>query len=115
MLLHAVELGTISMLLHKVFLRCSLKTDPIVIGVQSSLPVREITVLLGNDQAGGRVIANPKLSDKLQMLTDDDGTTKHLSELFPSCAVTRALLQARSFPTPHLNRMNLKIPHRVQH
>ena len=91
-LLQGVELGTISVPLHKVFLRCSLKTGPVVIGVRSSLPVRGITVLLGNDLAGGRVIANPKVSDKLQMLTDDDGTTKHLSELFPACAVTRAML-----------------------
>ena len=90
-LLQGVELGTISVPLHKVFLRCSLKTGPTVIGVRSSLPVKGITVLLGNYLAGGRVVANPKVSDKPQMLTDDDGTTKHLSELFPACAVTRAM------------------------
>ena len=103
-LLQGVELGTISVPLHKVFLRCSLKTGPVVIGVRSSLPVRGITVLLGNDLAGGRVIANPKVSDKLQMLTDDDGTTKHLSELFPACAVTRAMLRARSSPNTPLEQ-----------
>ena len=97
-LLQGVELGTISVPLHKVFLRCSLKTGPVVIGVRSSLPVRGITVLLGNDLAGGRVVANPKVSDKPQMLSDDGGTTKHLSELFPACAVTRAMQRARSSP-----------------
>ena len=95
-LLQGVELGTISVPLHKVFLRCNLKTGPIVIGVRSSLSVKGITVLLGNDLAGGRVVANPKVSNKPQMLTDDDGTTKHLSELFPACAVTRAMQRARS-------------------
>ena len=70
----------------------SLKTGPVVIGVQSSLPVRGIIVLLGNNLAGRRVIVNPKLSDKPHMLTNDNGTTKHLSELFSSCAVTLAML-----------------------
>ena len=53
-LLQGVELGTISVPLHKVFLRYSLKTGPVVIGVRSSLPVRGITILFGNDLAGGR-------------------------------------------------------------
>ena len=38
------------------------------------------------------------------MLTDDDGTTKHLSELFPACAVTRAMLRARSSPNTLLEQ-----------
>ena len=79
-----------------------------MIGVRSSLPVRGITVLLGNDLAGGRVIANPKVSDKPQMLTDDEGTTKHLSELFPACAVTRAMLRARSSPNTLLEQNETK-------
>ena len=101
-------MSIISVPLHKVFLRCSLKTGPVVIGVWSSLPVREITVLLGNllgnYLAGGRVIANPKVSDKPQMLADDDGITKHLSELFPACAVTWAMLCARSSPNTPLKQ-----------
>ena len=48
-LLQGVELGTISVLLCKIFLRHSLKTGPVVNGVQSSLPVMGITVLLENN------------------------------------------------------------------
>ena len=72
-----------------------------MIGEWSSLPVRGITVLLGNNLARGR---SPKVSDKPQMLSDDDGTTKHLSELFPACAVTRTMQQARSSPNTPLEQ-----------
>ena len=90
-LLQGVELGIVSVPLHKVFLRCSLKTGPVVIGVRSSVLVRGITVLLGNDLAGGRIIENPEVSEMPQMVTNE-GKIKHLPELFPVCVVTRMLV-----------------------
>ena len=98
-LLQGVELGTIAVPLHKAFLRCNLKTGPVVIGVRSSLPVSGITVLLENDLAGGRIIENPKVSEMPQMVTNE-GTIKHFLELFPAFAVTRAMLRAESSTIP---------------
>jgi len=54
-LLQGVELGTMNVLLHKIILKCNLVNGPVVVGVRPSLPVQGITVLLGNDLAGGRV------------------------------------------------------------
>ena len=47
--------------------------------------------ILGNDPGGGR-------SEVLQMQCDDLAG-KQISELFPACAVTRAMARARSSPT----------------
>jgi len=59
--------------------------------------VRGITVLLGNDLAGGRVIESPRVSEVPQMKFDKV-SEKQISELFPACAVTRAMARARSSP-----------------
>ncbi|XP_065893824.1 uncharacterized protein [Dysidea avara] len=95
-LLQGVELGTMKVPLHKVFLRCNLLSGPVIIGVRPSLPVRGITVLLGNDLAGGSVVENAQVSEVPQMSCNDEGTGKQNSELFPACAVTRAMARARS-------------------
>ena len=95
-LLQGVELGTMKVPLHRVFLRCNLLSGPVIIGVRPSLPVRGTTVLLGNDLAGGRVVENPQVSEVPQMSCNDEGTGKQNSELFPACAVTRAMARARS-------------------
>ena len=67
--------------------------------MHSSLPVKGITILLGNDLAGGRVIESPKVSEMPQMVTNE-GTIKHFAELFLACAITRGMLQAESSNTP---------------
>ena len=43
---------------------------PAVIGVRPSLPVQGITVLLGNDLAGRRVIESSQVSEEPQMKCD---------------------------------------------
>jgi len=53
--------------LHKIILKCNLVNGSMVVGVRPSYLVQGITVLLGNDLAGERVIESPRVSEELQM------------------------------------------------
>ena len=56
-----------------------------------TLPIKGVSLLLGNDLAGGKVVADPKVTSKPITLV----STEKLEEVFPgifsSCAVTRAM------------------------
>ena len=54
-LLQGAELGTFRVPLHKVHLKCGLVTAAVVVGVRPSLPVQGVSLILGNDLAGGQV------------------------------------------------------------
>ena len=111
-LLQGVELGTINVPLHKITLKCSLVSGPVIVGVRPSLPVQEITVLLGNDLAGGRVLQSPRVTEVLQMRCDD--VTKKTEELFPACAVTRAMTRARSSPIASSEQDEVHVLHNTE-
>ena len=55
MLLQGVKLGTSRVPLHKVHLKCGIVTGTVVVGVRLSLPVQVVSLILGNDLAGGQV------------------------------------------------------------
>jgi len=55
--LQGVELGHISVPLHRVHLKCNLVDGPVIVGVRPSLPVRNVSLILGNDSAGQHVTA----------------------------------------------------------
>ena len=55
MFIQGVGLTPVSVPLHTVFLRCGLVTRPVV-GARPTLPVQGISLLLGNNLAGSRVI-----------------------------------------------------------
>ena len=52
-LLQAVELGTISDPVHRVHIESDLVTGPVIVGIRPSLPIKGISMILGNDLAGG--------------------------------------------------------------
>ena len=56
-LIQGVELNTITVPLHRVYLRSSLITGPVVVGVRSTLPVTGVSFILGSDLARGKVDA----------------------------------------------------------
>jgi len=66
---------------------------PVVVGVRHSFPVQGIDFILGNDLVRGKVIADPRVScvpcREIMIDTSD-------SDLFPACAVTRAMFRAAS-------------------
>ena len=68
-----------------------LVTGPVVIGITPSLPFKGIHLLLGNDLAGDKVVVNPLVTDTPNIGQTDDPIEQVIPDLYPSCAVTRAM------------------------
>ncbi len=87
---HGIELSCIRVPLHTVFLTSNLVSCPIKVGVRLRLPVEGVSLILGNDLAGGKVFPHP-------IVTNTPVCDVKLGSQFPSafsaCSVIRA--QAR--------------------
>ena len=78
-LISGVEMGVLEVPLHEVNIKSSLINGNIVIGMRPSLPVEGISLILGNDLAGERVMVDPRVVEKPR----DDEKTGRLAEKFP--------------------------------
>ena len=90
-LLTGIEMGTVSVPLHWVYLSSGLVSGRFRVGVVLKLPVKGVALLLGNDLAGGRVVPVMEVLDKpdpTHLNADPKGNLNHPA--FPACAVTRA-------------------------
>ena len=65
--------------LHKVNLVSDLVTGSVVVGTRPTLIIKEISLFLGNDLAGGKVVADPKVTSKPITLV----STEKLEEVIP--------------------------------
>ena len=90
-LIQGVECGTVNIPLHHVNLSSDLVTGLVVIGITPSLPFKGIHLLLGNDLAGDKVVVNPLVTDTPNIGQTDDPIEQEFPDLYPSCAVTRAM------------------------
>ena len=63
-LISGVEMGVLEVPLHEVNIKSSLINGNIVIGMRPSLPVEGISLILGNDLAGERVMVDPRVVEK---------------------------------------------------
>ena len=90
-LISGVEMGVLEVPLHEVNIKSSLINGKIVIGMRPSLPVEGISLILGNDLAGERVMVDPRVVEKPR----DDEKTERLAEkfpgIFPASVVTRSM------------------------
>ena len=90
-LISGVEMGVLEVPLHEVNIKSSLINGNIVIGMRPSLPVEGISLILGNDLAGERVMVDPRVVEKPR----DDERTERLAEkfpgIFPASVVTRSM------------------------
>ena len=90
-LISGVEMGVLEVLLHEVNIKSSLINGNIVIGMRPSLPVEGISLILGNDLAGEKVMVDPRVVEKPR----DDENTERLAEkfpgIFPASMVTRSM------------------------
>ena len=101
-LLQGVELGVIDVPLHKIYLKSDLITGPVIVGVRPTLPVQGVSLLLGNDLAGGKVVADPIVCEKI---TSNVASYDEDDDLYPACAVTRAMAKKKQAEnTPVLNK-----------
>ena len=62
-----------------------------IIGITPSLPFKGVHLLLGNDLAGDKVVVNPLVTDTPNIGQTDDPIEQEIPDLYPSCAVTRAM------------------------
>ena len=90
-LISGVEMGVLEVPLHEVNIKSSLINGNIVIGMRPCLPVEGISLILGNDLAGERVMVDPRVVEKPR----DDVKTERLAEkfpgIFPASVVTRSM------------------------
>ena len=90
-LISGVEMGVLEVPLHEVNIKSSLINGNIVIGMRPSLPVEGISLILGNDLAGEKVMVDPIVVEKPR----DDEKTERLAEkfsgIFPASVVTRSM------------------------
>ena len=86
-LIQGIGMDIISVPLHRVNMKSDLVSGSVVVGVRPKLPVRGVSMLLGNDLAGGKVLPDPIVSPKpcTEVVSDED------SSVFPACAVTRSM------------------------
>ena len=90
-LIQGVGCGTVNIPLHHVNLSSNLVTGLVVIGITPSLPFKGLHLLLGNDLAGDKVVVNPLVTDTPNISQKDDPIEQKIPDLYPSCAVTRAM------------------------
>ena len=90
-LISGVEMGVLEVPLHEVNIKSSLINGNIVIGMRPSLPVEGISLILGNDLVGKKVMVDPRVVEKPR----DDEKTERLAEkfpgIFPASVVTRSM------------------------
>ena len=77
--------------LHNINLQSKLVSGDVQIGIIDTLPFDGIHLLLGNDLAGSKVNVDPILSDKPIISQSPDPIEDIIPDLYPSCAVTRAM------------------------
>ena len=82
--------------LHNMNLKSGLVSGEVQIGIIGSLPFDGIHLILGNDLAGSKVNVDPILSDKPILSQSPDPIEDVFPNLYPSCAVTRAMSKKQS-------------------
>ena len=90
-LIQGVECGFANVPLHNIYLSSDLVNGPVAVGIRQTLPFKGVHLLLGNDLAGDKVVVNPLVTDTPCMNQSPDPIEQELPDLYPSCAVTRAM------------------------
>ena len=81
--------------LHVVNLKTDLVSGPVMVGIRPSLPVQGISLILGNDIAGEKVMVDPCVSPNPQLSTVPEEAEIQIAGVYPSCAITRAMAQKK--------------------
>ena len=90
-LIQGVECGFVNVPLYNIYLSSDLVYGPVAVGIRQTLPFKGVHLLLGNDLAGDKVVVNPLVTDTPYIDQSPDPIEQELPDLYPSCAVTRAM------------------------
>ena len=90
-LIQGVACGFVNVPLHNNYLSSDLVNGPVAVGIRQTLPFKGVDLLSGNDLAGDKVVVNPLVTDIPCMDRSPDPIEQELPDLYPSCAVTRAM------------------------
>ena len=92
-LITGVDATVIDLPLHRVFLKSNLVSGPITVAVTRRLPegITGVTLILGNDVAGSKVLLNPHMTDRPSCDVSTEALENEIPGIFPSCAITRAM------------------------
>ena len=100
-LIQGIGMDIISVPLHRINLKSDLISGTVIVGVRPELPVKGVSMLLGNDLAGGKVLPQPIVTR--DPCTEADNDDDESSIVFPACAVLvtrsmtrKAMLEANS-------------------
>ncbi|XP_073807553.1 uncharacterized protein [Danio rerio] len=89
-LMQGIQMGIVRAPVHKIHLQCELVNDFVHVAVRPALPVKGISLILGNDIAGGKVMPVCEVLDKSPMPSFCDKLSDAFPETFLACVVTRA-------------------------
>ena len=87
-IIQGVELGYMTVPLHKINLKSDLVSGDVVVGVRQKLPVEGIALLLGNDLAGDKVVVNPLVASIPRVDEKTEKLEQELPSIFPACVTT---------------------------
>ena len=96
-LVQGIEGRIVSVPLHSLYLKSDLVTGQVKVGLRSSLPVKGVSLLLGNDLAGGKVVPSVQMS--VNPVSEEVPLD---SDIFPSCAVTRSMAKKSKAEEVHV-------------
>ena len=103
-LIQGVECGLVTVPLHHVNLKSDLVSGTVTVGVRPSLPIEGVHLILGNDLAGDKVVVNPVMTEKPEDTTTIDPIEEEIPDLYPSCAVTRAMAQKATLENAQVDK-----------
>ena len=85
MLVQGVELGVLKVPLHKVYLRFTLLSGVVTVGVRPTLPILGIAFIMGNDLAGGKADLHPELQvvDEPEQPKPQESLEKEPTDIYP--------------------------------
>ena len=102
-----IERGCVNVPLQKLNLVSDLVTGSVVVGTRPTLPIKGVSLLLGSDLAGGKVIADPKVTSKPITLISTEKLQEVIPANFPSCAVTRAMAKKAQEEQKIVNNLHM--------
>ena len=106
-LIQGIGIDIISVPLHRINLKSDLISGTVIVGVRPELPVKGVSMLLGNDLAGGKVLPQSIVTRDPCTEADNDDES---SVVFPACAVTRSMTRKAMLEANSKNEGNGLVP-----